>query len=213
MENAAGPAMWNHLSHRECPGCTASDVQYGAMQRATSSTLLILCFFLAASAQGQRGVGVGMSRGLAPRFGHFGGDIIFRQRGLFSRHPHFRQFQNVGSVPLWYGDPFGYDPYPNVEPVVNAPVPPAIVQQEQHQSSTATPAATPKLIEVPGSSDTAKAKPLPPQTADNLYVTIDRQKRTIPLAMLDIKATLDANQKRGIDLRIPADQNEITLAF
>jgi hypothetical protein len=31
--------------------------------------------------------------------------------------------------------------------------------------------------------------------------------------MLDIDATVTANRERGIDLRIPADRNEISLSF
>ena len=50
-------------------------------------------------------------------------------------------------------------------------------------------------------------------THDNLYVTIDHQQRTIPLAMLDLNATVAADHERGIDLRIPADRNEISLSF
>ena len=50
-------------------------------------------------------------------------------------------------------------------------------------------------------------------TRDNLYVTVDRQQRTIPLSMLDINATVAADRERGISLRIPADRNEISLSF
>jgi hypothetical protein len=31
--------------------------------------------------------------------------------------------------------------------------------------------------------------------------------------MLDIEATVSANHQRGIELRIPADRNEISLSF
>jgi hypothetical protein len=41
----------------------------------------------------------------------------------------------------------------------------------------------------------------------------DRQQRTVPLDMLDINATIAANHEHGIDLRIPADRNEISLSF
>ena len=37
--------------------------------------------------------------------------------------------------------------------------------------------------------------------------------RTIPLDMLDINATIAANREREVDLRIPADRNEISLSF
>ena len=50
-------------------------------------------------------------------------------------------------------------------------------------------------------------------TATNLSFSVDRQPRTIPLDRLDLDATIAANQDRGIDLRIPADRNEISLSF
>jgi len=50
-------------------------------------------------------------------------------------------------------------------------------------------------------------------THDNLSLTVDRRQRSIPLAMLDIDATVAANRERGIDLRIPADRSEISVGF
>ena len=50
-------------------------------------------------------------------------------------------------------------------------------------------------------------------SASVLSVSIDRQQRNVPLALLDIRATLSANHERGIDLHIPADRNEICLSF
>ena len=50
-------------------------------------------------------------------------------------------------------------------------------------------------------------------TASNLSFSIDRQQPTVPFEMLDINATISANHERGIDLRIPADPNEISLSF
>jgi hypothetical protein len=46
-----------------------------------------------------------------------------------------------------------------------------------------------------------------------VQLTVDRQPRTIPLAMLDVNATLAAERARGIDLRIPAGRSEISLGF
>jgi hypothetical protein len=86
------------------------------------------------------------------------------------------------------------------------------------------------VIDLPGAADSAASKPLPSAmfiltngerleaeryllTHDNLYVTIDHQQRTIPLAMLNLNATVAADHERGIDLRIPADRNEISLSF
>jgi hypothetical protein len=50
-------------------------------------------------------------------------------------------------------------------------------------------------------------------TASNLSVSIERQKRTVPIALLDLNATIRANRERGIDLLIPYDRNEISLSF
>jgi hypothetical protein len=50
-------------------------------------------------------------------------------------------------------------------------------------------------------------------TASNLSFSIDRQQRSVPLGLLDLDATITANHERGIDLRIPADRNEISLSF
>jgi hypothetical protein len=46
-----------------------------------------------------------------------------------------------------------------------------------------------------------------------LSVSLDRQQRTVARDLLDIDATITANHERGIDLRIPADRNEISLSF
>jgi len=50
-------------------------------------------------------------------------------------------------------------------------------------------------------------------TASILTLSIDRRQRDVPFAALDIDATIIANRERGIDLRIPADRNEISLGF
>jgi len=88
----------------------------------------------------------------------------------------------------------------------------------------------PLVIEVPGAASSTSAKTLPPTifilangerletrrfvlTASNLSVSIERQKRTVPIALLDLNATIRANRERGIDLLIPYDRNEISLSF
>jgi hypothetical protein len=50
-------------------------------------------------------------------------------------------------------------------------------------------------------------------TASNLSASLDRHQRTIPLDILDINARFAANRERGIDLRVPADRDEISLSF
>ena len=50
-------------------------------------------------------------------------------------------------------------------------------------------------------------------TAQNLVLEEGTAQRTIPLTALDRKATVAENQKRGIDLKIPTSQSQITLSF
>ena len=105
--------------------------------------------------------------------------------------------------------------------------PPVMVMQAGKAQQGATNPAGPKVIELPGAAD---SKPLPPAmfiltsgerieaqqyllTYDRVQLTVDGQQLSIPSAMLDISATLDADRQRGIDLRIPAGQSEITLGF
>ncbi len=44
-------------------------------------------------------------------------------------------------------------------------------------------------------------------------MNIDRHERVIPLELIEIDASVIANHERGIELRIPADNNEISLSF
>jgi hypothetical protein len=90
--------------------------------------------------------------------------------------------------------------------------------------------ASPKVIDLPVNANAVATKSLPSAifvldngerletrqyllTHDNLYVTIDRQQRTVPLKKLNIGATTVVNRERGIELRIPSDRNEIYLSF
>lgn len=134
--------------------------------------------------------------------------------------------------PLWYGEPFGYEQSDAEWLNAPAPPPPVVVAPPQGQPPVAreVPPVEPQIIEIPGGVRKAPADPLPPAifllangerlearrymlTADYLYVTVDRQRRTIPLGMLDLGATIAANRQRGIDLSIPADHHEISLGF
>jgi thiol-disulfide isomerase/thioredoxin len=47
----------------------------------------------------------------------------------------------------------------------------------------------------------------------SLRISDQPNPRTIPLAALDVKATIAANHERGIDLRIPTHQNEVFLGL
>lgn len=50
-------------------------------------------------------------------------------------------------------------------------------------------------------------------TAKDVVLQEGTTERTIPLTALDRKATVAENQKRGIDLKIPTSQSQITLSF
>jgi hypothetical protein len=210
------------------------------MQRALSLALLIAFVLFAGGAYAQRAGGMSHGGGTqaSSASGHIGpGFTGPRQRGairgFFPGRAHFQRFQNpVNTVVLfpYWNEPFWYDES-YVEPAVSAPAPPVVVVQPEKQEPAAReilPAA-PKLIEVPMVA-TSAAKPQAPAvfiltngqrlearrymlTAEHLYVTVDRQQRRFPLAMLDLNATMAANHERGTDLRIPADRNEISLGF
>ncbi len=127
---------------------------------------------------------------------------------------------------LPYGEP-SLEDQSDLEGNATAP-PPAILQPRERMSEPR--AAKPLVIEIPGAASSAAAKMVPPTifilangerletrrfllSAINLSVSIERQQRTVPIAMLDIDATISANRERGIDLRIPADRSEISLSF
>ena len=152
-------------------------------------------------------------------------------RGRF----HVRRFNDFGSAfaPYFFPDDesFEYE-QPYVEAAMTESVPEIVIVHTDEQQSRApvTAAAKPQVIDIPAVPNAAAAKPLPATlfifvngerlearrfvlTVSDLRVTVDRQQRTIPLAMLDISGTVAANRQRGIDLRIPAKQNEIFLGF
>jgi hypothetical protein len=168
----------------------------------------------------------GFPPGSVPRTG------FFARRG-FPKRFHLRH-DSLGGVLVPYFVPdeesFAYEqPYPEIE--TNVPVSPVVLTPDYRQARIpASPAAKPQVIEVPGAANPTDVNALPPAmfvlkngerletrrfvlTASYLSVSIDLQQRTIPFEMLDIAATIAANHERGIDLRIPADRNEISLSF
>jgi hypothetical protein len=188
------------------------------VQGRTLSTLLAVSFVFAGIAQAQR-VSGGAARGGS--FSGFSGHSGFRS-GFRTTRSRFQNFRN--DALFWDDGAFEY-----AEPDESGAPPLTIAQSGWSRSAKQEiPAASPKVIEVPGSS--APSKPLPPATFilkngerletrrylltyDNLYVTVDRQQRTIPLSMVDMTATITADRERGIDLRVPADRREISLSF
>ena len=196
------------------------------MQRAALFTLLVVSV-LGGSLQAQRAAATFHSS-VARSPGRSG---FVGQRGLSNRffpgRSHFRH-DRAGAVfaPYFvpYDEPFGYE-QPDTEAATNEPVPPAVIPRTPEP---AVPKA--QVIEIAGPANSTTAKMLPPTlfilangerletrrfllTASDLSVSIDRQQRTIRLDLLDLDATIAANHERGIDLRIPADRNEISLSF
>ena len=195
------------------------------MQRAALFTLLA-ALVLGGSLQAQRAVATFHGNGArsAGRTGFVG------RRGVPNRfligHSHFHHngegaFFDPYFVP--YDEPYGYE-QPDTA-VTNGPAPVAVVSPAPEPS---VPKA--QVIEIPVAANASAVKMLPPTifilangerletrrfllTASNLSFSIGRQQRTIPLDRLDLDATIAANQERGIDLRIPADRNEISLSF
>jgi len=182
------------------------------MLRVALATLLAACL-LTGCLQAQR-TGVHASAG-----GHRGGTYRPAASQAF---PHRHTPRNgAGSYFLSYGESF--DNQPDAESA-NVPAPSVVIPR-----APAPQLPHAQVIEIPVVS-ASPAKELPPAifilasgerlearrfvlTASNLSVSIDRQQRTVPLAMLDLNATLAANHGRGIDLRIPDDRNEISLSF
>jgi hypothetical protein len=177
----------------------------------------------------------GSANGFFPAGTFFPNRFRFR-RGAFGGFPAPYFFP--GYVPFFpdYG-PFSpeYGPFWYVQPYADgateAPPVMLIERPDVEQSPRlATAAVKAQIIEVPGAANSNASKTLLPTifilangerlesrrfvlTASNLSISIDRHERTIPLDMLDLRATVAANRKRGIDLRIPADRSEISLSF
>jgi hypothetical protein len=206
------------------------------MPRAALFALLVVAFLDGSLPAQRTGASFqGNAAGMPVRSGFVGqrGFRSFPRRAIFSSRFHPRQ-DNVGSivVPYFfpYDESYGYE-QPSAEAVANGPVPTAVIlQSDERQSRTPEPPAKAQVIEFPAAANSTAAKTLPPTvfiladgerletrrfvlTANNLSVSIGRRQRTIPVDRLDIDATLTANQERGIDLRIPADRNEISLSF
>lgn len=147
---------------------------------------------------------------------------FFPRRGFPPSGSH--RHDSFGSYFVPYNEPFGYE-QPDAEAVTNGTVPPVVIPRTPEP-----PVPKAQVIEIPGVANSTAAKMLPPTifilangerletrrfvlTASLLSVSIDRHQRTVPFDMLDIDATITANHERGIDLRIPADRNEISLSF
>ncbi len=199
---------------------------------------VVIAFILIGSVQGQRAGGmfnghparVGIHSGFAGQHGPgFSKKRFFHDR-FHLHHDGFGSFVAPYSFP-YYEVPYWYEQPAEAVENVTAPL---VIFGEREQLNAPAPAtavpASPQLIELPGFATSKVAKPLPATifilkdgqrfearryvlTAKDLSITIGRQQRTVPLDAVDIDATVNANHEHGIDLRIPADRNEISLSF
>ena len=193
------------------------------MPRAALFALLVASI-LAGSLQAQRATATfhGRAARVSIRTG-FVGQRGFSNR-FFSTRPHPRS-DSFGSFLVPYEEPFGYE-QPDAEGMAEGAASPAVILQPYERQSRNR-----NLLRQSRRSSRFRAlqiqqpfKMLPPTifilangerletrrfvlTVSNLSFSIDRQQRTLPLEMLDIKATIIANQERGIDLRVPDNRN------
>jgi len=150
---------------------------------------------------------------------------LFPGRGFVSSG--FRGRGGFGSVFLPYFFPYD-EPFEYVQSYAQAVTDEPAPRVVSRTAEASVPKA--QVIEIPGPANSTAANVLPPTvfilangerletrrfvlTAALLTASIERQRRTVPLPMLDLNATIAANRDRGIDLRIPADRNEISVSF
>ena len=180
---------------------------------------LLVAGVLGGSAQAQRALGHAARQ---PAHSGFGG-----QRGLNRFFPRRRFLPNgvprydaLGSYFVPYDEPFGYGyEQPYSEGATHEPVPQLVTL-----AAPEPPVPKGQLIEIP---QAALGVVVMDYHIDQRHITvvshnnrlgvtlsrIDRQRRNVPLDMLDINATINTNHDRGIDLRIPDDRNEISVSF
>jgi hypothetical protein len=201
------------------------------MPRAALFALLVASILGGSSLQAQR-LGATFHSSSVARMPSRSGFV--GQRGspnrFISTRSHFHQ-NTFGPAFFPYDEPFGYT-QTDTEAVTDGAVPLVVIPRpDEWQSRMPEPPPTkPLVINVPGAANSTAARTSQPTifilangerlearwfvlTASNLSVSIDRQQRTVPFDMLDINATISANHELGIDLRIPADPNEISLSF
>ena len=199
------------------------------MLRATALTVLGVALAVGC-ALAQHGGGAGV-RGFSGGHSGFHGNHHFV--GGFGRHgisgfDHHRRngfaYPYYWPYDYFYDDGVEYQQQPYTQVVEREAAPPAA------PAAPPAPPAKAQVIEIPVAANSLAAKPLPPAifiladgerleasrfvlTSSNLSVNVNRRQLTIPIDRLDLDATLAANHERGIELRVPADRNEISLSF
>ena len=201
-----------------------------------AASLVLLSASLPALLNAQKSPGMAaMQGGIAAGHSNFGGHsgVAAGSRALARGHQaghgrHKSEGYGFGAFPYFLPDyetgwPEGEETpeQANTTPLVR------VTDDSARESASPVPA---QVIEIPDTQKSAQTNPLPATifvltdgekleteryllTANSLSVTVHRAERTIPLRMLDVDATVAANRDRGIDLRFPSDQNEISLRF
>jgi hypothetical protein len=190
------------------------------LRAALCALLVVSALGVSLQAQRARAAGIGPTGQLARSVQRRG-----FPNGLLRSHSR-RDFDNLGSFFFPYSEPFGEE---QTDAEGNEIAPPSASLQSRGPASEPR-AHKPLVIEIPSATNLAPDKVAPLTvfilangerletqrfvlTASNLSIDNDRQQRTVPTAMLDINATINANRDRGIDLRVPYDRNEISLSF
>lgn len=192
----------------------------------TASLTLLLASLLTSSLEAQRAsAGV---RGFSKAPGH---STHVGRRGFSNGQfpAHFQRRDRLGAFLSPYFFP-NDEPYWSEEsgpqPVGAEPTPQVLYASPEQER----PPVAAQIIEIPRGANQEEVKlPLRAMfvlangerfetqrfvlTVNSLSVNIDRRERVIPLEALDLGATAAANRERGINLRIPADRNEISLGF
>jgi hypothetical protein len=202
------------------------------MHRATLLTLVASALLLAAPLEAQRAGGMVRGGGRGVGGGRGAGTAVMGRSGFRGGHDEGnsrgRRFRSDAFLYPWYDEPLDYE-----QPAVADESAPPMMMVPPSRSRFGAPLripASPKITELPGAASAEASKPLPPAmfilnngerieaqqyllTYDHVHLTVGREQRTIPLAMLDLNATLAADRQRGIDLRVPAGRGEISLGF
>ncbi len=208
------------------------------MSRVASIALLAAALLMAVSAQARGGGHGGGGGRAASGAGHARSGLSGFSRGRNFRNNNFGN-NNLGNsliYPGWYGDDYDDEPYYFDGEQAGPPeeygpplMPPPTMAQGGNMRPRRVPTG-PKITELPVTAGSAASAPPPAAlfiltngerietrqylvTYNQVQLTVDRQPRTIPLSMLDMNATLAADRQRGIDLRIPAGRNEVSLGF
>ncbi len=143
---------------------------------------------------------------------------------------HHRPYNGGILLPYGYAEPYWYDAS-EYEPVSASPTVVVIEKDREPAKPLVVPPASPQLIDVPRGMVVSKAVPSTPATifilvngerlesrryvltANQLEATINGQQRTVPTSSIDSKATIAANQERGIELLIPGNRSAISISF